>query len=60
MVALRGATALGSSSHSAALPVCSAGLDASHPAVFGSAFWCLWALGTPAHRSGADGGRPVP
>ncbi|MFF2405494.1 MFS transporter [Streptomyces sp. NPDC058092] len=45
MVVLRGADALGSSSHNAALPVYSAGLDASHPAVFVSAFWCLWALG---------------
>ncbi|MFE3907766.1 MFS transporter [Streptomyces sp. NPDC059153] len=45
MVVLRGADAFGSSSHNAALPVYSAGLDASHPAVFVSAFWCLWALG---------------
>ncbi|MER5358105.1 MFS transporter [Streptomyces sp. NPDC002785] len=45
MVVLRGADAFGSSSHNAALPVHSAGLDASHPAVFVSAFWCLWALG---------------
>ncbi|WSY86980.1 MFS transporter [Streptomyces sp. NBC_00876] len=45
MVALRGVDALGSSSHNAALPVYSSELDASHPAVFVSAFWCLWALG---------------
>lgn len=45
MVALRGVDALGSSSHNAALPVHSSDLDASHPAVFVSAFWCLWALG---------------
>ncbi|MFD7432762.1 MFS transporter [Streptomyces sp. NPDC059818] len=45
MVALRGVDALGSSSHNAALPVYSSGLDASRPAVFVSAFWCLWALG---------------
>ncbi|WSQ60264.1 MFS transporter [Streptomyces sp. NBC_01217] len=45
MVVLRGVDAFGSSSHNAALPVYSAGLDASHPAVFVSAFWCLWALG---------------
>nr|WP_308294468.1 MFS transporter [Streptomyces sp. RKAG290] len=45
MVALRGVDALGSSSHNAALPVHSSRLDASHPAVFVSAFWCLWALG---------------
>ncbi|MCX5341166.1 MFS transporter [Streptomyces atratus] len=45
MVVLRGADAFGSSSHNAALPVYSAGLDAAHPAVFVSAFWCLWALG---------------
>ncbi|MCX4770126.1 MFS transporter [Streptomyces sp. NBC_01285] len=45
MVALRGVDALGSSSHNAALPVYSSELDASRPAVFVSAFWCLWALG---------------
>lgn len=45
MVALRGVDALGSSSHNAALPVYSSGLDASRPAVFVSAFWCLWAFG---------------
>ncbi|MFF2327914.1 MULTISPECIES: MFS transporter [unclassified Streptomyces] len=45
MVVLRGVDAFGSSSHNAALPVYSAGLDTSHPAVFVSAFWCLWALG---------------
>ncbi|MFB6718057.1 MFS transporter [Streptomyces sp. NPDC056237] len=45
MVVLRGVDAFGSSSHNAALPVHSAGLDASRPAVFVSAFWCLWALG---------------
>lgn len=45
MVALRGVDAFGSSSHNAALPVYSADLDASRPAVFVSAFWCLWALG---------------
>lgn len=45
MVALRGVDALGSSSHNAALPVYSSELDSSHPAVFVSAFWCLWALG---------------
>ncbi|MFF1836092.1 MFS transporter [Streptomyces sp. NPDC058231] len=48
MVALRGVDAFGSSSHNAALPVYSAGLDASRPAVFVSAFWCLWALGNVA------------
>ncbi|MFI6951031.1 MFS transporter [Streptomyces sp. NPDC050422] len=46
MVVLRGVDALGSSSHNAALPVHSSELDASHPAVFVSAFWCLWALGS--------------
>nr|WP_326738464.1 MFS transporter [Streptomyces sp. NBC_01022] len=45
MVVLRGVDALGSSSHNAALPVYSSELDASRPAVFVSAFWCLWALG---------------
>ncbi|MFJ1841956.1 MFS transporter [Streptomyces sp. NPDC088146] len=45
MVVLRCVDAFGSSSHNAALPVYSAGLDTSHPAVFVSAFWCLWALG---------------
>lgn len=45
MVALRGVDALGSSSHNAALPVYSSELDDSRPAVFVSAFWCLWALG---------------
>ncbi|MFD8692465.1 MFS transporter [Streptomyces sp. NPDC059651] len=45
MVALRGVDALGSSSHNAALPVYSSELDTSRPAVFVSAFWCLWALG---------------
>ncbi|MEU6013517.1 MFS transporter [Streptomyces sp. NPDC047515] len=45
MVVLRGVDAFGSSSHNAALPVYSAGLDASRPAVFVSAFWSLWALG---------------
>ncbi|MFJ2026545.1 MFS transporter [Streptomyces sp. NPDC087897] len=45
MVALRGVDAFGSSSHNAALPIYSASLDASDPAVFVSAFWCVWALG---------------
>lgn len=45
MVALRGVDAFGSSSHNAGLPVHSAGLDPSHPAVFVSSFWCLWATG---------------
>ncbi|MGW0668714.1 MFS transporter [Streptomyces sp. NPDC002746] len=45
MVALRGVDALGSSSHNAALPVYSSELDGARPAVFVSAFWCLWALG---------------
>ncbi|MCX5310990.1 MFS transporter [Streptomyces sp. NBC_00154] len=45
MVALRGVDAFGSSSHNAALPIYSTELDASRPAVFVSAFWCLWALG---------------
>lgn len=45
MVALRGVDALGSSSHNAALPVYSSELDTARPAVFVSAFWCLWALG---------------
>ncbi|RPK92171.1 enterobactin exporter EntS [Streptomyces sp. ADI98-10] len=45
MVALRGVDAFGSSSHNAALPVYSTSLDASNPAVFVSAFWCVWALG---------------
>ncbi|MGW2178842.1 MFS transporter [Streptomyces sp. NPDC001732] len=48
MVALRSVDALGSSSHNAALPVHSAALDAARPAVFVSAFWCLWALGNVA------------
>ncbi|MFE6978903.1 MFS transporter [Streptomyces sp. NPDC057682] len=48
MVALRGVDALGSSSHNAALPVYSSTLDAARPAVFVSAFWCLWALGNIA------------
>ncbi len=45
MVALRGVDAFGSSSHNAALPIYSTSLDASNPAVFISAFWCVWALG---------------
>ncbi|MER5502158.1 MFS transporter [Streptomyces sp. NPDC002561] len=45
MVVLRSVDALGSSSHNAALPVHSAALDDARPAVFVSAFWCLWALG---------------
>ncbi|MEU8768465.1 MFS transporter [Streptomyces griseus] len=45
MVALRGVDAFGSSSHNAALPIYSTTLDASNPAVFVSAFWCVWALG---------------
>ncbi|MFD4340465.1 MFS transporter [Streptomyces anulatus] len=45
MVALRGVDAFGSSSHNAALPIYSMSLDASNPAVFVSAFWCVWALG---------------
>ncbi|MCX4674582.1 MFS transporter [Streptomyces sp. NBC_01433] len=45
MVALRGVDAFGSSSHNAALPIYSTELDASNPAVFVSAFWCVWALG---------------
>ncbi|MFC9478503.1 MFS transporter [Streptomyces griseus] len=45
MVALRGVDAFGSSSHNAALPIYSTSLDASNPAVFVSAFWCVWALG---------------
>ncbi len=45
MVALRGVDAFGSSSHNAALPVYSTSLDAANPAVFVSAFWCVWALG---------------
>ncbi|MEV5199704.1 MFS transporter [Streptomyces sp. NPDC053720] len=48
MVVLRSVDAFGSSSHNAALPVHSAALDADHPAVFVSAFWCLWALGNVA------------
>ncbi|MEV6141214.1 MFS transporter [Streptomyces sp. NPDC051992] len=48
MVVLRSVDAFGSSSHNAALPVHSAALDATHPAVFVSAFWCLWALGNVA------------
>ncbi|MFH8516696.1 MFS transporter [Streptomyces gelaticus] len=48
MVVLRSVDAFGSSSHNAALPVHSAALDAAHPAVFVSAFWCLWALGNVA------------
>ncbi|PZT78008.1 MULTISPECIES: MFS transporter [unclassified Streptomyces] len=48
MVALRGVDALGSSSHNAALPVYSAALDAARPALFVSAFWCLWAVGNIA------------
>ncbi|MFJ6615649.1 MFS transporter [Streptomyces sp. NPDC091289] len=45
MVALRGVDAFGSSSHNAALPIYSTSLDASNPAIFVSAFWCVWALG---------------
>ncbi|MEU6618050.1 MFS transporter [Streptomyces parvus] len=45
MVALRGVDAFGSASHNAALPIYSTSLDASNPAVFVSAFWCVWALG---------------
>jgi len=45
MIALRGVDALGSSSHNAALPVYSAALDDAHPALFVSAFWCVWAVG---------------
>lgn len=45
MVALRGVDSFGSSSHNAALPIYSTSLDASNPAVFVSAFWCVWALG---------------
>ncbi|MFF5333082.1 MFS transporter [Streptomyces sp. NPDC013181] len=48
VVALRGVDALGSSSHNAALPVHSAALDAARPALFVSAFWCLWAVGNIA------------
>ncbi|WP_443034387.1 MFS transporter [Streptomyces sp. BE147] len=48
MVALRGVDAFGSSSHNAALPVYSTELDASNPAVFVSAFWCVWAVGNIA------------
>ncbi|MEE1771419.1 MFS transporter [Streptomyces sp. JV185] len=48
MVVLRSVDAFGSSSHNAALPVHSAALDAAHPAVFVSGFWCLWALGNAA------------
>ncbi|MEU2669182.1 MFS transporter [Streptomyces sp. NPDC007164] len=48
MVVLRSVDAFGSSSHNAALPVHSAALDADRPAVFVSAFWCLWALGNVA------------
>ncbi|MCX4864775.1 MFS transporter [Streptomyces sp. NBC_00257] len=48
MVVLRSVDAFGSSSHNAALPVHSAALDTDHPAVFVSAFWCLWALGNVA------------
>ncbi|MGW8887784.1 MFS transporter [Streptomyces sp. NPDC055749] len=48
MVALRGVDAFGSASHNAALPVYSSELDAANPAVFMSAFWCLWALGNVA------------
>ncbi|MFE7358705.1 MFS transporter [Streptomyces sp. NPDC057543] len=64
MVVLRGADALGSSSHNAALPVYSAGLDASRPAVFVSAFWCLWALGNVVAQQSIQryvkrGGHPV-
>ncbi|MFJ9622176.1 MFS transporter [Streptomyces sp. NPDC101181] len=45
MVALRGVDAFGSSSHNAALPIYSTTLDSANPAVFVSAFWCVWALG---------------
>ncbi|WP_457519012.1 MFS transporter [Streptomyces sp. TE33382] len=48
MVALRGVDAFGSSSHNAALPIYSTELDASNPAVFVSAFWCVWAVGNIA------------
>ncbi|MGW1224751.1 MFS transporter [Streptomyces sp. NPDC002530] len=68
MVALRGVDALGSSSHNAALPVYSSTLDAARPAVFVSAFWCLWALGNIAaqqaiqrygRRTGRSPGAPA-
>ncbi|WNI26894.1 MFS transporter [Streptomyces sp. ITFR-16] len=64
MVVLRGVDALGSSSHNAALPVHSSELDAARPAVFVSAFWCLWALGNIAaqqviQRYGRRTGRSV-
>lgn len=64
MVVLRGVDALGSSSHNAALPVYSSELDAARPAVFVSAFWCLWALGNIAaqqviQRYGRRTGRSV-
>ncbi|MFF1651857.1 MFS transporter [Streptomyces sp. NPDC058255] len=45
MVCLRGVDALGSSSHNAALPVYSSGLDPHDPAAFVSRFWLFWALG---------------
>ncbi|MFF3322773.1 MFS transporter [Streptomyces sp. NPDC002889] len=45
MVGLRGADALGSSSHNAALPVYSSALDPDDPAAFVSRFWLFWAAG---------------
>ncbi|MFF3767607.1 MFS transporter [Streptomyces sp. NPDC001922] len=48
MIAVRAADGLGSSSHNVALPVYSAGLDPSDPAVFISQFWATWALGNIA------------
>ncbi|MFI5801325.1 MFS transporter [Streptomyces sp. NPDC051561] len=45
MVCLRAVDAFGSSSHNAALPVYSSGLDPDSPAVFVSTFWCCWAIG---------------
>ncbi|GLW73273.1 hypothetical protein Kpho02_55720 [Kitasatospora phosalacinea] len=64
MVLLRGVDALGSSSHNAALPVYSTGLDTDHPAVFVSVFWCVWALGNVLvqqvlQRYAKRGGDPV-
>lgn len=45
MLAIRGADALGSSSHNVALPIYSSELDPTHPATFISQFWATWAIG---------------
>ena len=46
MLLLRGADALGSSSHNVALPVVAELSDPGHPAVFMTQFWAAWAVGS--------------